>query len=336
MRALWTGLLAAVAALGMSPTPSYAGPVGGGVIACDLDGDDITDVGFEGSLQGVGDNLIAAWITANLGIESGGGFPNADSYDVKGCGKFDDNNTDDFVNYNTSGGDIVLFLMNGLTLTSGLPVGNAGANQPWIVGDFNNDGETDILLFNPATSDISVWLLTNGVFTGGGFVGAPAGWTPKAAGDFDGDGDLDLLLYNTTTQQYAVWYLEDLGIVTGTGGDLPGFTFLESTANVNGDNIDDIGLRDGDGNFYWWLIGFPGGVFAITGTIVVGDTGTAVPLATGEFNGDDDTDLLLQDPANGDVFAYTLQSGGFLGGGLIGGPLINPPALNFIVVNNGQ
>jgi len=336
VRAFWTGLLAAVAALGLSPVPSHAGPGGGGVILCDLDGDDITDIGFEGSLQGVGDNLIAAWITNNVAIESGGGFPNSDGYDVQGCGKFNSDNTDDFVNYNSTTGDVVLFFMNGLALTGGSLVGNAGANQPRMVADFNNDGETDILLFNPATSDISVWLLTDGVFTGGGFVGAPAGWVPTAAGDFDGDGDLDLLLYNTTAQQYAVWVLENLAIQSGTGDSLAGFTFVENTASVDGNNTDDLALYDAAGNVYWWLIGFPGGNFAITGTVFAGGAGSNVPVGLGEFNGDDNTDFLFQNSGNGDVSAWTLTAGAFSGGGFIGGPLKNPPAIDFDVVNSGQ
>jgi hypothetical protein len=336
MRALWTGLLAAVAALGMSPTPSYAGPVGGGVIACDLDGDEITDIVFEGDLQGVGSNLIAAWITANVAIESGGGFPNADGYDVRGCGKFNADANDDIVVYNATTNDATIFLMNGLGLTGSIPVGNVGDNVPWIVADFNNDGETDILTFNPANNDIAVLLMQDGVVTGGGFVGAPPGWTPNTAGDFDGDGDLDLLLFNTTLVQYAVWVLENLAIQSGTGGDAGPYTFLESSASIDGDNTDDIGLRTAAGDNYWWLVSFPGGNFTITGTVVVGNTATSVSQAIGELNGDDNPDLIFQDPGNGNVSGLTLDGGTFLGGGFFGGPLINPPAINFSVVNDGQ
>jgi hypothetical protein len=205
------------------------------------------------------------------------------------------------------------------------------------VADFNNDSETDILLFNPATFDISVWLLTDGVFTGGGFVGAPPDWTPVAAGDFDGDGDLDLLLYNTVTSQYAVWVLENLAIQSGTGDALTGYTFVETTASVDGNNTDDIAIREtSTGNIYWWLVGFPGGNFAITGVTFAGGAGSNLPVGLGEFNGDDDTDILFQNATNGDVSLWTLTAGAFSGGGFVGGPLINPPAIDFSVVNNGQ
>ena len=337
IRAFSTGLMAAVAVVGFGVAPSYAGPGGGGgVIICDVDGDGISDVVFEGTLDGT-PNLIAIWITEAIAIESGGGFPNADGYDVKGCGKFDAGDTDDLVVYNESTGDVSFFYMNGLALTGGSSLGNLGANEPWIIADLDNNGSPDIITFNPATSDISAVLVENGVFAGGGLIGTPVGWTPVAAGDFDGDGDKDLLLVNTGTQQFAIWLLENLAIVSGTGDTLPaGFSFLENTASIDGNATDDIGLRNEAGDNFWWLVDFdgPGDTFQISGVVPLGNTGTSVSVALAEFNGDDDPDVLLQDPVNGNVSGFVLNAGAFDGGGFIGGPL-KDTNIDFDVVNNG-
>ncbi len=336
IRAFSTGLIAAVALVGVGAAPSYAGPAAGGVVICDVNGDEISDIVFEGTLSGT-PNLVAIWTTANIAIQTGGGFANAAGYDVHGCGKFDAGATEDLVMYNASTGDVTFFYMNGLAVIGGSSLGNIGANQPWIVTDLNNNGSADIITFNPATSDITAILVTNGLYAGGGLIGTPVGWTPVTAGDFNGDGQKDLLLVNGTTQQFAIWLLNNLQIASGTGDALPaGFSFLENSAGIDGNLTDDIGLRDNAGNNYWWLVNFdgPGNTFQISGTVVLGNTGTNTTVAVANLNNDTDPDVLLQDPANGNVSGFVLNAGAFASGGFIGGPL-KAAGIDFDVVNNG-
>jgi FG-GAP-like repeat len=98
---------------------------------------------------------LAAWTVAGIG-------------DFNGDGKAD-------ILWRDTSGNIAIWFMNGVTITSGAAVGNLATT--WSVvgtGDFNGDGKTDIV-WRDAAGDIAMWLM-NGASV------APGSPTPGARG----------------------------------------------------------------------------------------------------------------------------------------------------------
>ena len=110
---------------------------------------------------------------------------------------------------NSSTGEVVIWLMNGLEI---MQTGSLGKSSTAFVirgtGDFDGNGTSDILWQNTGTGAVSIWLMN-------GFqvieLGAPGtlsnGWTVAETGDFNGDGRSDILLRNTLTGAMAFWFM---------------------------------------------------------------------------------------------------------------------------------
>src|SRR5262249_11684749 len=127
----------------------------------------------------------------------------------------------DIVWYNTTSGQVVNWLVKGVSVVGGGSPGSAPS--PWaIVGqrDFNGDGVTDLLWRNSISGELLIWFLNGSSVVGGGSLGAASSpWMVAGTGDFNGDGFGDVLWYNTDTGQSVVWLLNGTSII---GGGSPG------------------------------------------------------------------------------------------------------------------
>jgi len=177
------------------------------------------------------------------------------------------------------------------------------------VGDFNGDGKLDLVAANSGSNDVSV-LLGNGDGTLQAAVTysvGPVGTSPFSvmSGDFNGDGTLDLVAANTGsnnvsvllgngdgTFQAAVSYPAGSGPRSVTSGDF------------NGDGKLDLAVtwasQSGASSGVSVLLGNGDGTFQAAVSYSVGPFGTSTPFSvtTGDFNGDENLDLVTANNSN--------------------------------------
>ena len=152
---------------------------------------------------------------------------------------------------------------------------------------------------------------------------------------FDGDRHSDILLQNTNGACY-VWQMgggaNGLGITANGfigGDDGPGAKWqVKATGDFDGDGKSDLLLQYKDtGAVYVWEMGDNGQSIKVGG-FIGGDGGPGAKWqvkATGDFDGDGKSDILLQYADTGAVYIWrmgdnglTIKGGGFIGGD--GGP----------------
>jgi lipocalin len=222
----------------------------------------------------------------------------------------------DIVWYNTTGGQVVTWLVNGTSVIGGGSPGSAGS--PWaIVGqrDFNGDGTNDILWRNGTTGQLLIWFLNGSSVIGGGSPGGAASpWAVAGTGDFNGDGFGDVLWYNTNTGQVVIWLLNGTSVI---GGGSPGTAAspwtIAGTGDFNGDGMSDIlWYNTSTGQVLVWLL---------NGTSVIGSGSPGAAASpwtiagTGDFNGDGMSDVLWLNSTTGQALIWLLSGTSVIGGG---------------------
>ena len=156
-----------------------------------------------------------------------------------------------------------------------------------------------------------------------GFVGWTPGkdWQAKATGDFNGDGKSDILLQNANDGACYVWEMNGLNLAPGGVGFVgwtPGKDWqVKATGDFNGDGKSDILLQNAyDGACYVWEMNglnlAPGGVGFVGWT--PGKDWQA--KATGDFNGDGKSDILLQNANDGSCYVWEMNGLNLAPGGV--------------------
>ena len=225
---------------------------------------------------------------------------------------------------------------NGLTIkANGFIGGDGGPGAKWQVkatGDFDGDGRSDLLLQYKDTGAVYVWEMNGQSIKAGGFVGGFDGpgakWQVKATGDFDGDGKSDILLQYADTGAVYVWRMGDNGLTIKGGGFIggdngPGAKWqVKATGDFDGDGRSDILLQYADtGAVYVWEMGDNGQTIK-AGGFVGGFDGPGAKWqvkATGDFDGDGKSDILLQYADTGAVYIWEMDGLNIKAGGFVGG-----------------
>jgi len=196
-------------------------------------------------------------------------------------------------------------------------VTNTGTGTPAYVdiGAYERQARLDdILLRNNVTGQFSIWLMNGLVQSSDGSPGTIAvalNWTVQGVGDFDGDGNADILLRNGTTGMVAIWFIDGttrtshgavLTVPIAWGWNIVG------VGDFNGDGKDDVLLRNSvSGMVAAWLMN----------GLTVDDDGAIDTVApalgwtiqgTGDFDGDDNDDILWQNGTTG-MLAIWFQNG---------------------------
>ncbi|HNP30147.1 MAG TPA: VCBS repeat-containing protein [Nitrospirales bacterium] len=161
--------------------------------------------------------LMNGPVVASSGVLSpvGGDWSN---WHMDGIGDVDGNGTGDVIWHNTVTGQVTVWLMEGLTISSvGFP-GTPPTN--WEIaglGDIDGNETSDLVWRNTLSGVVAVWFMNGGTIGSLGFpAGVPLKWQLEQVADINSDGKSDVIWRNTTTGTVAVWLMNG-GTITGVG-----------------------------------------------------------------------------------------------------------------------
>ncbi|WP_052567237.1 M6 family metalloprotease domain-containing protein [Candidatus Magnetobacterium casense] len=233
---------------------------------------------------------------------------------------FDGDGKGDILWYNTKTGDVVIWLMNGLSISQGnYVIRNVPLDwQIKAIGDFNGDGRSDVLWQSANNGDVAVWLMDGASIKSGDYVvkGIPLDWTLKAVGDLNGDGKTDVLWQGTNNGNVAVWLMDGVSIKSGdyVVKGIPSDWTLKAVGDINRDGKSDMIWQAANGDVYVWLM--DGSNITGSGFVAKDIPGNWQIKAIGDFDGDGDVDVLWQETASGDVVMW-LMDGLTIGGNYV-------------------
>jgi hypothetical protein len=239
--------------------------------AIDFNGDGKPDLLFQDA-----NAFIAFWSMANENLLTAGLFsPNSSGnpdWRIISSGNFNGDGKPDLL-FQHANGDLAVWYMNGITLTSPTLLNPANPGAGWKAigtGDFNGDGKSDILLQHTDRT-LAVWYMNGTDLTSPTLV-SPANpgaeWAAVAVGDFNSDGNPDIV-FEDSLGILAAWYMNGVDLSSGTllnppGGD-PAWRVVAST-DLDGDgNADLIFQNSTDGRVAAW---FMNGVDLIRATLL--------------------------------------------------------------------
>jgi hypothetical protein len=144
------------------------------------------------------------------------------NWGIKASGDFNQDGKDDLIWRHEVSGQLVVWYMDGRTLTSGTFLSpSALPDAQWDIAaaaDFNVDGHPDLLWRHHNTGDLVVWYMNGASLVGGSYLEPPRladlGWKIVAAGDYDRDGDPDIA-WQHGSGQVVLWYMDGVRLAGG-------------------------------------------------------------------------------------------------------------------------
>jgi hypothetical protein len=237
----------------------------------------------------------------------------AETLDPALAGDFDGNGRSDLIWRNESTGQTSIWLMNGITFSSGAVVMNNLAWRPALLGDFNGDGKTDIVWRNDTTGESSVWLMNGTQIIGSGSLVVDPAWRPTHAADLDGNGSHDLVWYNAVTGRTSIWLMNGKTMASGGNFAFDGGSgwMVTHVADLDGDGRADIVARNQNSGTT--------GIWRMNGLAVLGAAGVMADpnwrvTHTADLNGDARADLVWRNDATGATAAWLMNGTTILSG----------------------
>ncbi len=285
-----------------SPGPNYA------VIGtADFNNDGTSEVLFLNAVTG-------AYVGASLGNGSvigsgtvgtpGASFVYKAAADVNGDGDAD-------LLFQSANGSYAIWELAGSNVIGGGTIGDPGAG--WYfkgTGDFNGDGKADIL-FEKSDGTYATWDLNGTQIIGGGTVINPGdGYTLAAIGDYNGDGKSDLL-FRSADGSLTTWLLNDTQVIGSIVIGNPGSDHVVVSGQSPSAFATLVFQDAAGGAISSVLVGSDSKVGS--GTL---DSGGATALATGDFAGTGEVDILLGDSTG--TLSYEISNATQLGGAIVG------------------
>ena len=177
--------------------------------------------------------------------------------------------------------------------------------------DFNADSNSDLLFVHDSGTVANGQLVDSVLQTQNGVIELN-GWTLNATGDFNGDNKADLLLYNSSTGEYRTVWLDGANILS----DNVALTLDPSTGLVphgagdfDGNGRDEILVHNPTNGFVGIIfLDQNGNASSFEATTMLVDVANNWTLQkTGDFNGDNKTDLLLYNTVSGVIVFFEMD-----------------------------
>lgn len=241
-------------------------------------------------------------------IPAASSFPHSSSLRAD----FNGDGHEDLLWRNSVSGQVVLWLMNGTTLSSAVTLANETSLNWRIqgVGDFTGDNRADILWRNYTTGDNAIWVMDGTRLVSVEFLSPlrDTNWQAQGVADFTRDGRIDILWRNYATGQNAVWTMNGTALVSSVFlPDVPGVNLrVEAIGDLTQDGNVDILWRNylSGENLVWLMNGL-----AVSSThylMPVSDLNWEI-RGIGDFNRNGRVDILWQNSISGLVGAWLMN-----------------------------
>lgn len=233
-----------------------------------------------------------------------------------GLSDFDGDGRTDLLFRNHNTGGIWLYTLNSGQVVRSMSVATVPPSSGWApadLKDYNNDGRTDILWYNSTTGGIWLYVMNGGQVVASGSLGTVApstGWLPTGFADFNHDGSTDILWRNVKDGALYLWFVNGIEytqrVPVCTVDPSSGWVPI-NVADYNGDGGADILWGNTTTGGIW--------VYLMNGSQIIGSgkLGTVpfntgwLPIAAGDFNGDNSTDLLWQNTSTGGIYVWLIN-----------------------------
>ncbi len=188
---------------------------------------------------------------------------------------------------------------------TGYNIGDSPFDTPYsvAVGEFNGDNDPDLAVANQGANSVSVLLGdVDGTFRAPAIYATDPGPSSVTVADFNGDQRPDLALANQFWGTVSVL----LGNANGTFGAAMSFDVGQDPTSVvaadfDGDNDPDLAVTDYSLGSVLVLRGGAGGTFNAPGPVSSITGSGPIASAVGDFNGDQDPDLVIANQLAGNV-----------------------------------
>ena len=152
---------------------------------------------------------------------------------VRGVGDFDGDGVDDIIWNDTQSGDVVVTLVQDLTLVDQRRLYNS-VELPWKiagVGDFSGDGRADVMLWDASTRELHFVTMEGSRASGLATIAGAPGSSQPSLGYFDDNESPDILWRSDTSEEMLVWFMNGTQLQASTvigSGPGPGWKIMNA------------------------------------------------------------------------------------------------------------